>query len=234
VTRAGIPPEDAQFLETRKFTRSEIAGIYLVPPHKIGDLEHATFSNIEHQSLDFVVNTLRPWLVRWEQAISARLIGEVERKSIFAEFNVDGLLRGDIQSRYQAYSVARNWGWLSRNDIRRMENMNMIEGGDDYLTPLNMTTLGAPAPELPAQPPADTQRALRLLVTDACKRIEQRAGDRDEKHRTWVADVIRPLVQAFDNRSADAIEDEVRGLVDVWFYQPYIDAYSLAARVMGE
>jgi hypothetical protein len=229
VTRAGIPPEDAQFLETRKFTRSEIAGIYLVPPHKIGDLEHATFSNIEHQSLDFVVNTLRPWLVRWEQAISARLIGEVERKSIFAEFNVDGLLRGDIQSRYQAYSVARNWGWLSRNDIRRMENMNMIEGGDDYLTPLNMTTLGAPAPVQPAG-----AGAVRTLVLDACKRIEQRAGDRDEKHRTWVADVLRPLVMALDERSADAIEVEVQALVDIWFYPPAIDAYSLAARVMGE
>lgn len=138
----GMPMSDAQFLETRKFQVGEIARIFRVPPHLIQDLDKATFSNIEHQSLDFVIHSLRPWLVRIEQAITRCLIGPMERKQLFAEFSVDGLLRGDIKTRYDAYAVGRNWGWLSRNDVRRLENMNDIEGGDDYLTPLNMTVLG--------------------------------------------------------------------------------------------
>lgn len=143
----GIPPDDAQFLQTRKFQVSEIARIFRVQPHLIGDLEHATFSNIEHQAIEFVVHTLRPWLVRWEQRIHSDLFLPRERAEFFAEFNVDGLLRGDILSRYNAYSVGRNGGWLSRNDIRERENMNPISGGDDYLTPLNMGQLQADGDE---------------------------------------------------------------------------------------
>ncbi len=134
----GIPPEDAQFLETRKFQLNEIARIYRVPPHMIGDLERATYSNIEQQSIDFVVNTIRPWLVRWEQAINSKLLTQSEREEYFVEFKVDGLLRGDIESRYKAYATARQWGWMSANDVRELENMNPIEGGDTYLIPLNM------------------------------------------------------------------------------------------------
>lgn len=133
-----IPPEDAQFLETRKFQVSEIARIFRVPPHMIGDLEKATFSNIEHQSIEFVIHTLRPWLVRWEQSILRQLFAERERSRYFAEFAVDGLLRGDAAGRYGAYAVARQNGWLSANEIRELENMNPIEGGDVYLVPLNM------------------------------------------------------------------------------------------------
>lgn len=134
----GIPPEDAQFLETRKFQVAEIARIYRVPPHMIGDLERATFSNIEHQSLEFVIHSIRPWLVRWEQTLQERLLTSRERSRYFVEFLVDGLLRGDTQSRYQAYAVGRQNGWLSANDIRRLENMNPVENGDLYLVPLNM------------------------------------------------------------------------------------------------
>lgn len=164
-TRIGIPPEDAQFLETRKFQVTEIARMYLVPPHKIMDLERATFTNIEHQAISFVVDTLRPWLVRLEQAIHSRLMSERERQSYFVEFLVDGLLRGDAISRSQVYSVGRQWGYLSANDIRRMENMNPIAGGDDYLMPLNMVPAGA-------EPPA---RALRALETMTPAGVEQRA-----------------------------------------------------------
>jgi len=134
----GIPPEDAQFLDTRKFQVNEIARIYRVPPHMIGDLEKATYSNIEQQSIDFVVNTIVPWLRRWEQAINSKLLTPSEWKEYFAEFKVDGLLRGDIESRYKAYATARQWGWMSANDVRELENMNPIEGGDVYLIPLNM------------------------------------------------------------------------------------------------
>lgn len=134
----GIPPEDAQFLETRKFQVTEIARIFRVPPHMIGDLERATFSNIEHQSIEFVVHSLRPWLVRWEQAINWKLFTPSERQQFFAEFLVDGLLRGDIRSRYEAYAIGRQWGWLSANDVRELENLNPVEGGDVYLSPMNM------------------------------------------------------------------------------------------------
>lgn len=134
----GIPPEDAQFLETRKFQTSEIARIYRVPPHMIGDLERATFSNIEHQSIEFVQHTIRPWLVRWEKSIKFKLLTPNERKRFFAEHLVDGLLRGDTKSRYDSYAVARQNGWMSANDIRKLENMNPIEGGDIYLVNGNM------------------------------------------------------------------------------------------------
>jgi hypothetical protein len=139
----GIPPEDAQFLETRKFQVNEIARIFRVPPHLIADMEHATFSNIEHQSIDFVVHTIRPWTVRWEQAISQRLMTEQERRRYFSEFLLDGLMRGDVMSRYQAYAIGRQNGWLSADDIRELENMNpLARGGDTYLVPLNMVPAG--------------------------------------------------------------------------------------------
>ena len=102
VHEIGLPPEDAQFLQTRKFQVSEIARMFRIPPHMIADLERATFSNIEHQSLEFVIHTIRPWLVRWEQEIYRSLLTPQERKTYFAEFLVDGLLRGDIKSRYGA------------------------------------------------------------------------------------------------------------------------------------
>ncbi|MUV39469.1 putative portal protein [Lentibacillus sp. JNUCC-1] len=144
--QVGIPPEDAQFLETRKFQLNEIARIYRVPPHLIGDLEKATFSNIEHQSIEFVTHTIRPWLVRWEQAIKMQLFLPSEKKTHFAEFLIDGLLRGDIKSRYEAYAIARQNGWYSANDIRGLENDNPLpegQGGDEYLVNGNMIPISA-------------------------------------------------------------------------------------------
>ena len=135
----GIPPEDAQFLETRKFQVSEIARWFRIPPHMIGDLEKATFSNIEHQGLEYVKYTLRPWLVRIEQEAARQLLDSEIQGAYYFEHLVDGLLRGDVEARYKAYSIGRQWGWLSANDIRKLENLNPIDGGDEYLTPLNMT-----------------------------------------------------------------------------------------------
>jgi HK97 family phage portal protein len=134
-----IPPDDAQFLETRKFQIEEIARWFHVPPHKIGHLEKSTNNNIEHQSIEWVVDTIRPWLVRTEQEINRKLFMPSER-DLFAEHKVDALLRGDIKGRYEAYQIGRNTGFLSANDIRSLENMNPIEDGDIYLVPLNMTT----------------------------------------------------------------------------------------------
>lgn len=138
----GIAPEDAQFLETRKYQVNEICRIFRVPPHLVGDLDRATFSNIEHQSIEFVQHTIRPWLVRWEQAISRSLLDEKERLLYFAKFNVDGLMRGDYKSRMEGYAIGRQNGWLSINDIRRLEDMSLVpkeQGGDDYLVNGNMT-----------------------------------------------------------------------------------------------
>ena len=140
----GIPPEQAQFLETRKFQINEIARIFRVPPHMVGDLEKSSFSNIEQQSLEFVKYTLDPWVVRWEQAIQKRLFLPSEKRAYFAKFNVDGLLRGDYQSRMAGYAIARQNGWMSANDIRELEDMNRIpaeEGGDLYLVNGNMIKL---------------------------------------------------------------------------------------------
>lgn len=142
-----IPPNDAQFLETRRFQVEEIARIFRVPPHMLGDLERATFSNIEHQSIDFVVHSIRPWLVRWEQAIAARLMSDRERALYTPEFLVDGLLRGDTKSRYETYGIAIQNGVLSRNDVRALENLNRVEGLDDYLVPLNLAPVGSPVVE---------------------------------------------------------------------------------------
>ena len=139
-----IPPEEAQFLETRKFQIDEIARLYRVPPHMIGDLEKSSFNNIEQQSLEFVKYTLNPWVVRWEQSLQKALLNSTEQKSYFIKFNVDGLLRGDYQSRMAGYAVGRQNGWLSANDIREMENMNPIpeeEGGNLYLINGNLCKL---------------------------------------------------------------------------------------------
>ena len=140
----GIPPNEAQFLETRKFQINEIARLYRIPPHMVGDLEKSSFSNIEQQSLEFVKYTLDPWVVRFEQAFQKALLLPDEKKTYFIKFNVDGLLRGDYQSRMNGYAIGRQNGWLSTNDIRRLEDMNPLskeEGGDLYLVNGNMTKL---------------------------------------------------------------------------------------------
>ena len=140
----GIPPEEAQFLETRKFQINEIARLYRIPPHMVGDLDKSSFSNIEQQSLEFVKYTLDPWVIRWEQSLQRSLLLPGEKGKYFIKLNVDGLLRGDYQSRMNGYAVGRQNGWFSANDIREMENMNPIpdeEGGNLYLVNGAMTKL---------------------------------------------------------------------------------------------
>ena len=143
-TPISISPNEAQFLETRKFQIDEIARIFRVPPHMVGDLEKSSFSNIEQQSLEYVKYTLEPWIVRWEQALNRALLSDSEKAAYFVKFNVDGLLRGDYQSRMNGYATARQNGWMSANDIRELENLDRIPaelGGDLYLINGNMTKL---------------------------------------------------------------------------------------------
>lgn len=186
----GIAPDDAQFLETRKFQVSEIARIFGVPPHKIGDLDRATFSNIEHQAIEFVTDSLQPWLVRWEQSIRLQLMTEQERARYYPEFLVDSLLRGDTVTRYQAYAVARQNGWMSANDIRKLENMNEIDGGDVYLVPLNMVPadmVGAQTGDggVPAVASGDNARATR----------EKRSADDTADIRQRLMNSNKPLFE---------------------------------------
>lgn len=139
--RISMPNNEAQFLETRKFQVSEICRIFRVPPHLVGDLEHATFSNIEHQSISFGMHTIRPWLVRIEQSMNRALLSDSEKGRFFVRFNMDGLLRGAYKERMEGYAIARQNGWLSANDIRELENMNPIsteEGGGAYMVNGNM------------------------------------------------------------------------------------------------
>jgi len=142
-----VPPESAQFLETRKFQLTEICRIYRIPPHLVQHLENATFSNIEHQSIDYVQHTLVPWMVRWEQAVDARLLTDVERADgLYVKLNANALVRGDFKSRMDGYAIGRQNGFLSTNDIRRLEDLNPVpaaNGGDAYLVNGNMISLKA-------------------------------------------------------------------------------------------
>lgn len=145
--------EQAQFIEQKKMSRTEIASIFHVPPHMIGDLERATFSNIEQQSLEFVTYTMRPWFVRWERAIKNRLLTVAEQKKFKAEFNADALLRGDFLSRQQGLAIQRQNGIINIDEWRALENRNPLPNNDgkDHLVPMNMQPAGeepkaAPSP----------------------------------------------------------------------------------------
>lgn len=150
---------DAALIDALRLSALDIARIYKIPAHMVNELERATFSNIEHQSLQFVIYTLLPWVKRHEQAKTRDLLLPSERKQYFIEYNLGGLLRGDQSSRYAAYAVGRQWGWLSINDIRRLENMPPVKGGDIYLSPMNMVDASKPQP-LPVGKTEPTKAAI--------------------------------------------------------------------------
>jgi len=199
-----VPPEDAQFLETRKFSVTEMARWLRLPPHKIGDLENATFSNIEELQLDYVSSALRVWLVRWEQAITQRLLTSSERARYFPEHLLDALLRGDLKTRYEAYAIGRNWGWLSADDVGELENRNPLPDGRGsvYLVPLNM--VAAQTPEEIAGAAQDPERARRLL---------QLARGRGQEARRRIASTFKPLIRDADAKLAKLERDKVTALV---------------------
>jgi HK97 family phage portal protein len=157
-----VPPNDAQFLETKAFSVDEICRWFRVPPHKVAKLDRATFSNIEHQAIEYVTDGLGGWMARFEQEANLKLLTPRERGTMYVEHLTDALLRGDLKARYEAYAIGRQWGWLSVNDVRRRENQNAIEQGDQYLAPANMTTPAkleaAPAPGA-KDPATDTGKA---------------------------------------------------------------------------
>jgi HK97 family phage portal protein len=165
----GIAPEDAQYIETRKFQVAEIARLFGVPPHLVGDVERSTSwgSGIEEQTLGFVKFVIGSRLKRWEQEIDNKLLANTD---LFAEFSVEGLLRADIKTRYEAYQVGRNNGWLSPNEIRRFENLPLRDdpGGNEYLLPMNLQSVGE-SPELPA--PEAPELTVVRTATGGTRRI---------------------------------------------------------------
>jgi hypothetical protein len=210
-----VPPEEAQFLQTRKYQRSEIASIYRVPPHKIGDLERATFSNIEHQSIEFIQDSMMPWMVRWEQGLGKKLLTPQERADgLYVEFLVTAVLRGDAIARATYYKTLREMGVLSADEIRELENMNPLPGGQGkmYLVPLNMAPADkieeiqtpepapepAPAPAVKPEPKPDDARdmrpALRVIALDAARRIVMK-------------EVLAAKRDGFENRAATFFND---------------------------
>lgn len=186
-----ISNRDSQFLETRKFQSTDIAGIFRVPPHMVGNLDRATFSNIEQQSIDFVVHTLRPWCVRIEQVLNWELFDESEREEFFCEFNVEGLLRGDSAARGAFYTQMFNVGVLSVNDIREKENLNPVEGGDQRFVPLNMISLdkaGQPEPK----PEAESEKKSPPKLADP-KQYYDPDQEPNENERAMAA--FQPMVR---------------------------------------
>lgn len=198
-TTTTIPPEDAQFLETRKFQVSEIARWFRIPPHMLADLERATFANIEHQSLEFVMHTLRPWLVRWEQEFARKLFNTTSTTGYYASHNVSGLLRGDQKTRYEGFSLGRQWGWFSIDDIREMEELNPLPDGlgASYLTPMNMTVLGEEKPDPP--PPAPSPFPFQPKAPEPMPEAEPEEEEPEEDP---------DLAAAVDSPEVDPEEDE--------------------------
>lgn len=224
----GMTNTDAQFLESRVFQLTDIARWFRVPPHMIGETTKATSwgTGIEQLSIAFVMYTLLPWMTRWQQAINRDLI--LARGQYFSEFLIDALLRGDITARYNAYNIGRNGGWLSVNDIRKMENQNSIPGGDIYLQPLNMTDAGAKS--LPSTPEQDDEEATayhRLMVREAAARVVRKEiaalnkfADRGadpseiaafyEKHADFVSEVLH-LHREDGRQYADYQREMIKG-----------------------
>jgi hypothetical protein len=184
-----VPPDKAQYLETRTFQINDVARLIGVPPHKLSEMSKATFSNIEEQSLEFIQDTINPWCVRWEQGLARQLLGDEDKQKYYWKHNLAGLLRGDFKNRMEGYSIGRQNGWLSANDIRELEDMNPIKNGDIYLIPLNMV----PAEQV-ANPPPETERSTRAV-----------RSIRSDRTRTKLYDAYKPLIR---NAAAEVIARE--------------------------
>jgi HK97 family phage portal protein len=167
-----MDPEKGQMTAARVHQVREVARVYRVPLHMLGDLEKASYASIEQQSMDFMQNTVAPWVIKWEAEAYRKLLLEREKPTHEVRFNLDAMLRASTQERYAAYMTGRQAGFLTTNEIRRKENLPPVEGGDVLLQPLNMAPSGGPVatPPTPASKPADSNAA-RSLVEDAARRV---------------------------------------------------------------
>lgn len=212
IEKIGMTSEDAQYLQTRDFQVADVARWFRVPLHMIGETTKATSwgSGIEQLSMAFVIYTLLPWAKRWEAAISRDLI--IQTDNYYAEHLFDALLRGDLKSRYDAYAVGRNWGWLSTNDVRRKENEDPIPGGDVYLQPLNMVPAGRPAPPIappaPETPPPQAKQNghYLMLLREAAARVARKETMAMGKAAKRCADNAEAWRQAIEEFYAEHID----------------------------
>ncbi|WP_238592473.1 MULTISPECIES: phage portal protein [Comamonas] len=156
---------DAELIGALKLAAVDITRIYKMPPPMVGMMEAATYNNVENLQIQFVIYTLMPWLRRHEQALQRDLLLPSERSRYYIEFNIGGLLRGNQEARFKAYAVARQWGWLSVNDIRRLENLPPVTGGDVYLQPLNMVGAGTQMPEKLTEASDEQVRDIQKALT---------------------------------------------------------------------
>jgi HK97 family phage portal protein len=194
--KIGVDPEQAQALETQKYTVDDCSRIFSIPPHKLGSMERATFSNIEEQNIDFVCNTMLYWFRKWEQECNYKLFSQTERKTMFCEILAEGLLRGKTLTRYQAYNIGRNAGFLSANDIRRLENMNSIgEKGDIYLEPLNTKPAGTETP--PRGDEGFMRKAHRDLILSQLLRVIRKDFKTFEARRNFAKTILYEPVNAY-------------------------------------
>ncbi len=217
-----VPPDKAQFIETRKYQINDVARIIGVPPHKLAEMSQATFSNIEHQSIEFVQDTINPWCVRWEQSLSRQLLSDTEKKKYFFKHNLAGLVRGDFKTRMEGYSIGRQNGWLSANDIRELEDMNPIEQGDIYLVPMNMEPAGEPKdePATTKEPETDNLRELRNArsvktrqrLIDTYEPLFRSAAEEIIKRER--ADVIREAEKKLKQRNIQVFEEWLNGFFE--------------------
>lgn len=209
----GMPLEEAQFLETRKFQVEDIARLFRVPLVLIGHTEKSTSwgTGIEHFMIAFVVHTLRPWIVRWEQELNRKLFRPSERGRFFCEFKVDGLLRGDIKTRYEAYAIGRQNSWLSPNDIRQLENMEPVEGGDEYHVQLNLVPLNWEPPAItpPDDDPAPSDPERSVLEQRAKQARMQRSVSARRRIQSAHVESFTRAWQRSVKREVDAVEAAV-------------------------
>ena len=222
-----VAPDNAQYLETRRFQVAETARPHRVPPHLVGDLDRATFSNIEHQSLEFIIYTMLPWFTRWEQAISLQLIPEWDRGTYFAEFLVDALVRGDLKSRMESYRIGREIGLYSANEIRAKENENPVEGGDVYHVPLNWVPVGAPpavqqVPEVDDEDDEPVQE--RAVMVSAHERSATARGRIAESYREALRGAFGRVVDEQIKSIGAAVQKHLRTR-DAAGFTAWLDEY---------
>jgi len=216
----GIKPEEAQFLGTRQFQVVDIARIYRMPPHMIQDLSKSSFNNIEQQALEFVQYTMTPYFVRVQQRVDKDLL--MSDPKYFTEYLFNALLRGDIKNRFNAYAKSIQWGWMNRNEVRRLENMNAAEGLDEYLYPANLIIVGEP---IPTTQPSNNfgAKPFGVLIKDAATRISQaetrtfnKHNNKEgrwcetymKKHRNYIAKTLKPIYESYTEASGDKLDYE--------------------------
>jgi HK97 family phage portal protein len=225
----GLPPQDAQFLDSRQFSVVEVARWLNIPPHMLKSLERSTFNNIEQQAIEFIVWTLMPWLTRWQNETNVKLFGAVGRRKFFSEFVTAALLRGDIKSRYDAYRVAINSGWLNRNTVRGFENLNRVDGLDGYWQPVNVVSVGEdgqaqiPTSTVVTMVEAASSGRLALPPQTSETRSFDDEAEADAKYRALFESTWRRIVTKEVNavkrciKKADQYDEEARQHVEEFY-----------------